>query len=205
MTRAVVFDIGRVLVEWHPEAFYDRLIGPERRRAFWAETGIDAMNERIDLGAPFAETVRAHADLHPDWRAEVMAWHDHWLDMCTPAIPHSVRLLSALRAKGVPVFALSNFGVGTFEIACRAYPFLTNFDRLFVSGYLGLIKPDPRFYAALEAGTGYSGADLLLADDRPENIEAAAARGWKTHLFTTPQGWAERLVSEGFLTEGEAA
>lgn len=205
MTRAVVFDIGMVLVEWHPEAFYDRLIGPERRRAFWAETGIAAMNERIDLGAPFLETVRAHADLHPDWRPEVMAWHDHWLDMCTPAIPHSVRLLAALRTKGVPVFALSNFGVGTFELACRSYPFLTNFDRLFVSGYLGMIKPDPRFYAALEEGTGYAGADLLFADDRPENIAAATARGWQTHLFTTPEGWADRLVSEGFLTEGEAA
>jgi len=205
MSKAVVFDIGMVLVEWHPEAFYDRLIGPERRRAFFAQSGILEMNERLDLGAPFHETVLAHAAAHPDWRDEILAWHDRWIEMCAPAIPHSARLLAALRAKGVPVFALSNFGTGTFELACHHYPFLTNFDRLFVSGHLGMIKPDPRFYAALEAGTGFAGDDLLFADDRPENIAAAEARGWATHLFTTPEGWAARLVAEGFLTAEDAA
>ena len=204
MVDAVVFDIGRVLVEWHPEEFYDRLIGPERAKAFFAETGIAEANEAIDLGAPFAETITALAAQHPLWRAEIMAWHDRWIEMCSPAIPHSARLLAALRRRAVPVFALSNFGVATFEIACTHYPFLRDFDRLFVSGHLRLIKPDPRFYAALEDGTGYRGDQLLFADDRPENIEAAAARGWKTHLFTHPEGWAARLVAEGLLAPEEA-
>jgi 2-haloacid dehalogenase len=46
---------------------------------------------------------------------------------------------------------------------------------------------------------------LLFVDDRTDNIEAAAARGWQTHVFTTPQGWADRLVAEGLLTTDQAA
>jgi 2-haloacid dehalogenase len=46
---------------------------------------------------------------------------------------------------------------------------------------------------------------LLFTDDRAENIAAAAARGWQTHLFDGPQGWADRLIAEGLLTEQEAA
>jgi FMN phosphatase YigB (HAD superfamily) len=30
--QAVIFDIGNVLTRWQPEAFYDRVIGPEDRR-----------------------------------------------------------------------------------------------------------------------------------------------------------------------------
>ena len=30
--EAVIFDIGNVLTRWQPEAFYDRVIGPDRRR-----------------------------------------------------------------------------------------------------------------------------------------------------------------------------
>ena len=44
-----------------------------------------------------------------------------------------------------------------------------------------------------------------FTDDRADNIAAAAARGWQTHHFTGPQGWADRLVAAGLLTREEAA
>ena len=34
--EAVIFDIGNVLTRWQPEAFYDRVIGKERRLALFA-------------------------------------------------------------------------------------------------------------------------------------------------------------------------
>ncbi len=46
---------------------------------------------------------------------------------------------------------------------------------------------------------------LLFADDRTDNIEVAAARGWQMHLFDGPQGLAARLVAEGLLSDAEAA
>ena len=158
--KAVVFDIGNVLLRWQPEAFYEL------------------------------------AARHPAHAEAVRMWHDNWLEMTQPTIPHSVDLLRALGARGIPVFALSNFGIGTFEIAEQEYPFLAEFDWRYVSGDLREIKPAPEIYAILERYSGLSGADLIFA---------AQARGWKTHLFDHPAGWAARPVAEGLLSEAEVA
>lgn len=202
--QAVIFDIGNVLIGWQPEDWYDRRIGKPRREAFFAEVPIHAVNVEIDRGAAFLGSLQALADQHPDWAEEILCWHHSWLQMVHPVIEGSVATLRALKAKGIAVHALTNFGDETFEIALAAFPFLHDFDRAFVSARLGLIKPEPAIYAAVEQGTGLPGAALLFTDDKPENIEAAAARGWKTHLFTGWRPWAERLVAEGLLTEKEA-
>lgn len=201
---AVVFDIGNVLIEWNPARLYDPLLGPEGRARLFAEVDLDGMNRAIDLGAPFAETVAATAARHPRWAAAIRLWHDRWIEMASPAIPHSVRLMRALRARGVPVFALSNFGNASFEIGRAHYPFLDEFDARFLSGRLGVVKPDPAIYAALETATGVAPAELFFVDDRAANIAAANARGWQTHLFEGPAGLATALVAAGLVAAVEA-
>ncbi|MGI9393561.1 MAG: HAD family phosphatase, partial [Boseongicola sp.] len=42
---------------------------------------------------------------------------------------------------------------------------------------------------------------LIFTDDSPANVAAAAKRGWKTHLFEGPKGWADRLIAEGLLSD----
>jgi 2-haloacid dehalogenase len=206
MTRplAVVLDIGNVLIGWNPEAMYDARIGVEARRRFFAEVPIHAANVAMDAGAPFGPTLDSLAAAHPAWTREIGWWRTDWLDTLGPVLPASVSLQGALRARGIPVFALSNFGAETFEMARAAHPFLDDFDRAWISGRLGLAKPDPAIYAALEAGCGLPPDRLLFTDDKPENIAVAAERGWRTHLFEGPEGWAARLVAEGLLTATEA-
>ncbi|QBF29863.1 HAD family phosphatase [Thalassococcus sp. S3] len=203
--EAVVFDIGNVLIEWNPERYYDRILGKERRQQLFREVDLEGMNEAVDLGAPFRETVYAKAEEAPDWSSEIRLWHDNWIELAKPDIPHSIRLLRKLRAKNVPVFALSNFGIGTFDYAVTQYPVLDEFDRRYISGHLEVIKPDPRIYEILEEDCGIAPERLIFTDDRAENIAMAASRGWQTHLFKGPQGWADRLVAQGLLTEAEAA
>ena len=204
-TEAVIFDIGNVLIEWQPERFYDALIGEDRRRAMFEAVDLHGMNDRVDRGEPFREVIYATADMYPDWRAEIRTWHDRWIELARPVIPHSLALLRALRAKGMPVFALSNFGIDSFALAETHYPFLAEFDRRFISGHMGVIKPDPRIFALVEEASGLAPGSLLFVDDRADNIAAAEARGWGTHLFEGPEGWAARLVAEGLLSAGEAA
>ncbi len=205
MIRAVVFDIGNVLIEWQPERFYDATIGEARRKQMFAQVDLHGMNDLVDTGHDFRQTIYDWAEKYPEWRDEIRMWHDRWLDLATPAIPHSVRLLRALRAKGVPVFALTNFGIGTWQIATPVYEFLNEFDRPYVSGHMGVIKPNARIYEMVEQDCGLPPESLLFTDDRAENIEAARNRGWQGHRFDGPQGWAECLVSKGLLTAGEAA
>ncbi len=202
--QAVIFDIGNVLIEWQPERFYDRVIGENRRRAMFAEIDLHAVNDLVDKGAHFKDTIYAAADANPDWRDEIRMWHDNWIEMASPAIPHSARLLRALRAKGIPVFSLTNFGIQTFDFAITQYDVLTEFDRQYVSGHMQVIKPDPEIYQQVEADCGVDPQALLFTDDREDNIQAANARGWQTHLFTGPQTWADQLVAKGLLTKDEA-
>ena len=202
--EAVIFDIGNVLTQWQPEAFYDRVIGETRRRALFAEVDLHGMNLAIDAGAAFRGTIYDWARRYPQWGEEIRWWYDRWIELASPRIDGSIALLRALRAKGVPVFALTNFGAETFDEAGSKLDFLGDFDRLYVSGRMGVIKPDPRIYQMVEADCGIAPQALLFADDKAENIAAAAARGWRTHQFESWQGWAERLVAEGLLTRKEA-
>ena len=202
--EAVIFDIGNVLTRWQPEAFYDRVIGEERRKRLFAAVDLHHMNDLVDMGGLFRETIYGWAEKYPDWGDEIRMWYDRWIELASPRIEGSIRLQRALRAKGVPVFALTNFGRYSFEEAVPKMDFLTDFDRLYVSGRMGVIKPDPRIYQMVEEDCGLPPESLLFTDDRADNITAAARRGWRTHQFESWQGWAARLVAEGLLTKEEA-
>ncbi|ARE40298.1 Hydrolase [Rhodovulum sp. P5] len=201
---AVVFDIGRVMIEWDPDRFYDRTIGPARRERLFAEVDLRGMNLSVDAGADFEQAVEGLAAQHPDWANEIRLWRSHWIEMASPAIPHSTHLLKALKAKGVPVFALSNMGGEPWQIACAAYPDFALFDRTYISGQLRQMKPGPDIYRTVEEDSSIAPERLLFTDDTAANIDAAAARGWQTHLFDGPEGWATRLVAAGLLTAKEA-
>ncbi|WP_372603453.1 HAD family hydrolase [Actibacterium sp.] len=202
--QAVIFDIGNVLIEWQPERYYDRIIGPDRRRDMFATVDLHGMNDAVDRGGDFTQVIYDTADAYPEWRAEIRMWRDNWLDLATPVIEHSVHLMRALQARGVPVFSLTNFGRGTYEFARPHFPFLNEFDRDYISGHLGVIKPEPQIYQMVEQDCGLAPGHLLFADDRADNIAAAQARGWQVHLFDGPRGWAERLVAEGLLDRDAA-
>lgn len=201
---AVIFDIGNVLIEWQPEKFYDRRIGRQRREALFAEVPLHDEHQRVDEGVALGDVVFPLAERFPHWGDEIRMWHDHWAELAAPDIPRSVRLLRALKRNRVPVFTLTNFGHDNYPLSQAAFPFLREFDREYVSGRLRLIKPDPAIYAHVEADCGIAPERLLFTDDRRDNIDAARARGWQTHHFTGPQGWADRLVAEGLLSEEEA-
>ncbi len=202
--EAVVFDIGNVLIVWQPERYYDRTIGETRRRAMFAEVARPAPEQRADAGNDFRQTIMDTAKAYPDWRTEIMDWADRWCDLAQPAIDHSVRLLRALRRNNVPVFALSNFGVQNFPLSEAQFPFLGEFDKRYISGEMQTRKPFEQIYQMVEEDCGIAPQSLLFTDDRTDNIATAQARGWQTHLFETPQGWADCLVSHGLLSQEDA-
>jgi len=202
--EAVIFDIGNVLIEWQPERYYDRVIGEERRKEMFATVDLHGMNDKIDMGGDFKDVIYATAEDYPQFRDEIRMWYDNWIELANPVIDHSVRLLRTLRAKGVPVFTLTNFGPASFAYAETQFDFLTEFDRRYISGHMKVIKPDPKIYQMVEEDCGIAPEALLFADDRVDNVNMARSRGWQAHLFEGPQGWADELVAKGLLTESEA-
>jgi len=203
--EAVIFDIGNVLIEWRPESYFDRKLGVARRREMFETVNVDAMMTEIDSGAGFADVIEDTAWKHPKWREQVLWFRWKWTEIAQPEIPGSVRVLRALRARGVPVFALSNFGVQNFPKSEKQFPFLGEFDRRYISGQMRMVKPDPAIYAAVEADCGLAPETLFFTDDRAENIDAAAARGWQAHRFDGPNGLAQALIDKGLLTREDIA
>lgn len=199
--EAVIFDIGNVLLRWQPEEHYDRWIGEERRRAMFDAVDLHFMNELVDRGGDFRDIVYDTVEKYPEFRTEIRWWHDRWLDLASPVIDLSVATMRALKARHIPVFVLSNIGRGSFAITRDAHAFLGEFDRLYISGHMGVTKPSPEIYAMVEADCGITPDRLLFTDDRIDNINTASARGWQTHHFTDPRLWTDVLIARGLIKE----
>lgn len=188
MTKAIVFDIGNVLVRWDPDRVYRDLI-PEAaaRAAFFESVPMEAMNLAGDRDGDLEAKVRALAKAHPDAAHLILPWWERWSDMCWADIPETADYLHRVKAGGWRVFALSNFAMDTFAIAATRWPVLNEFEIAVISGNEGCVKPEARIYELIEERSGLTGADLFFVDDRPENIAAASARGWGGRVFEGPE------------------
>ena len=72
-----------------------------------------------------------------------------------------------------------------------------HFDAMHYAAALACAKPDPAFYRAIEARTGLAPTDLVMLDDRMENIDAACACGWGGVHWSGDAALAEVLTSAG--------
>jgi len=59
---------------------------------------------------------------------------------------------------------------------------------VFVSGELGLVKPNADIYEHVIAELGITPAELLFVDNKSENVEGARAVGGDGHVFTDAAG-----------------
>ncbi len=101
--------------------------------------------------------------------------------------------LAAVRAGGLPVHLAT---VQEHERAAYLWDvlgFRDRFDAMHYAADLGAAKPDPAFYAAIEARAGLAGGALMLIDDRAANVKAALAAGWRAALWTGRERLADLL------------
>ena len=108
-------------------------------------------------------------------------------------------LHAALRGKGIRTYIFSNTNDMAIEHIRQAFPFFANFDGYIYSYEVGAMKPTAKIYEALEIMSGKRGAEILYLDDRQENIDAGAARGWQTVLQTAPATSRATIEKLGLL------
>jgi putative hydrolase of the HAD superfamily len=105
--------------------------------------------------------------------------------------------LALIRARGVQVHLAT---VQEHERAAYLWDrlgFRGQFDAMHYAADIGAKKSDPAFYVAVEARTGFGGAELLLIDDTASNVEAALAAGWRAAHWTGRDRVAELLSDLG--------
>jgi 2-haloacid dehalogenase len=198
---AVVFDVGNVLYGWDPEAFLARQIPEdERRLAFIEETGLWEWHDSLDGGRAFDEAAAELSEKFPDYAAYISAWGERFGETITDPVPGVHAIVEELDARGVPLFAITNFSADFWKpFRAREEAFFRRFRDIVVSGEEKLLKPDPALYFLALHRFGLQPHETLFVDDRKINVEGAEAVGMHAHLFTGAEGLRKRLEREVLL------
>lgn len=197
----VVFDLGGVLIDWNPRYLYRKLFDGDAAAMehFLAEICSPHWNERQDAGRPFAEAEDELIRLHPGKAALIRAWRARFDEMIAGAIEGTVGVLEELRARGTPLYALTNWSAETFAPQRDRFPFLAHFRGILVSGAEGLVKPDPRIFRLLLDRFAIRAEDAVFIDDNPANARAAAGIGMHGIHFRSAGALRGELAALGLL------
>jgi len=199
--EAVVFDVGRVLVQWDMRHLFAKLIDdPAELDWFLANVVTEAWHFTHDAGAELDEMVAGLKAKHPAYSAHIDAYATRFAETIPGPVAGTAELVERLAAQGVPLYALTNFAAPFFREFRAATPVMAHFRDIVVSGDEKCVKPDARIYEIAERRFGHPPETLLFIDDNAANITAAAARGWQTHLFVDAQTLEADLGARGLLS-----
>ena len=197
----VVFDVGQVLIEWDPRHLYRELFDgyEDLMEDFLDRVCTPAWNLEQDRGRPWSEAIAQLSAEHPDCAELIRAYDDMWERMVPDAIPGTPEILAELKARGVPVYAITNFSADKFELTRKRFDFLNGFDGIVVSGQERLVKPDQAIYRLLMDRYGLEPNQCYFIDDTPNNVEAARSVGMSAHLFLGAEALRRDLAALGLL------
>ena len=196
--KHVVFDIGAVLVDWDPALAWVDDLGLEETDAFLKRINFDKLNLACDAGATFAEAAALLSDPADATRLT------QYVERYTLTVPHKIKgtwdILYDLKAKGVRIFAITNWSAETWPVGCKIHPELAEvFETTVVSGQVGMIKPSVEIYRHFCSKAGVDAADCIFTDDGLHNCLGAKAAGMDAIHFTGPEALAAGLKTRGLL------
>ncbi len=196
--RTVIFDYGEVISltpSQADRAVIARLAGVAGEAADAGGPGIEAgrfwaayfaHRDGLDQGTAdvaaywraIAAEIGARWDegrVHELWAADFRSW--------LSVNPGTVDVLADLRAGGTPLALLSNAGPD-FGSYFRHGPLRDFFSAFYVSGELGLIKPQAAIYQHALDDLKITPAEAVFIDNREPNVAGAEALGITGHVFT---------------------
>ena len=198
--EAVVFDVGKVLVEWERDLPFRRLIPDSAlRERFMAEVIPLDWHAMHDAGRAAEAMIAERSAQFPEHAHLIRAWLTHFNETIPGPVPGSTEIVEDLHAAGVPLYAITNFGADTWAGFAPSYPLFERFRDIIVSGVENLAKPDPAIYALAERRFGLAPAAMLFIDDSLPNVQSARACGWQAHHFTDAAALRSELMERGLL------
>ena len=186
---AVVFDLGRVLID----------VDPARTFALWSSRcGVAAADltarfvadrayERFERGeiafSAYAKHVRRQLVIDAD--DDVI--EEGWNALLGDALPSATEAITRA-VRDYPCYLFSNSNVTHQAVWAREHgDLLAPLRRQFVSSDLGLRKPEPEAYARVAALIGVHPREILFFDDLAENVAAAIDAGYQAVRVDGPR------------------
>ncbi len=201
--RAVIFDVGSVLVHEEP---VEHLLDSWHRRS---GIDLDRLHEAVTAIDPVASATGALSeqdvedglvrafDLTPEQAAGWMS--DLW-DWYCGSSNEVVRDYARSLRPGLVTAILSNSFDGARREEERRLHFADDFDPIVYSHEAGMAKPDPKVFLFTLDAIGCAPTEAAFVDDRMENVEAAAALGIRAvhHVDTfSTLAALDRLLDRG--------
>ncbi len=196
--RTVVFDLGKVLLDFD----YGKSARLFAARSKVSATDVEKLINhtpllyRYETGLMTREEFYREVTAGSGFEGTIEEFGPIFADIFDP-IPQMVELHATLRKRGIPTFIFSNTNDLAIGHIRQKYPFFNNFDGYILSYEHGAMKPTAKLYEVVERETGRRGAEIIYLDDRAENVDAGAARGWQAVLHETPAGSLAALRAAG--------
>lgn len=177
MIRNVIFDIGNVLVTFHPvEYFYP--VFKEKTETLCTYVFGSKEWALYDQGILTKEEVEKNLlDTYPKDKDAILYILTHWKEFMKPIMPMK-KLIEVLKEKGYKIFLLSNISEDSYLYLKREYPYFFDVDGGMYSYRIKRNKPDKKIYEELLSVYGINASESLFLDDRKENVDAAKALGF---------------------------
>ena len=194
MRITYIFDLGGVLIKLDVKRCFqafERLMGEENMRII---LGMDSHGEGVkavsvaskqlmadfERGLISPETFLAQIRqyCHPGTTTEEII--EAWMSMLDE-LPHErLEFVDSLRAKGYPVYLLSNGNDLHFDFINRKYGLDSHFDGFFLSQKMHMAKPEPEIFEVVQKEIG-NPEKVVFIDDIEANRQAAEQTvHWRT-------------------------
>jgi putative hydrolase of the HAD superfamily len=180
----LIFDLGGVVVRWDPAAIIASVFDDKELQAKVRE-GVFAHPDWLELDRGTLDredAIRRAAQRTGMAQAEIRR-----LLLAVPPslvpIPETIQLLYRLKARGYPLYCLSNMHIASIEHLEREQKFFEVFTGQVISCRLKLCKPEPAIYEQALRLNNLKAKESVFIDDVDVNVAAAAEVGLHTIQF----------------------
>ena len=193
MTKAVIFDLGKVLVPFDFQRGYDRLQPlcgysvEEVRKRIGATGLVTKLESGLLKSEEFVSRLGEALGVAFDYDQFCEIWSCIFLP--GTLVPES--LVAGLK-KRYPLVLLSNTNAMHFEMLQCNYPILRHFENRALSHEVGATKPNPLIYRRAVELAGCRPEECFFTDDIQEYVEGARNVGIDAVQFQS----AEQLQNE---------
>ena len=184
MIKNIIFDYGKVLVNWNPYFQYTPFFADEQKYKYFLEEILtDEWYNEGDIGVPMEELIEKWSARYPEFAEAFRFYVDGFEDSISGEVPGMYELISGLKQRGYRTWGLSNWSWEMFQRILPKYRIFSLMEGMVISGKVHMLKPNPEIYEYFLERYSLKAEECVFIDDRPENIVGAALVGIKGIVF----------------------